>query len=200
MRLFRILIAASLVLAGLQAQVPEDLVGRWRSLVTSKGGIGGMYEFHANGTVDFSPGAVVEMKYRLAGDQLFLATAGEKEQPMPFSWTQDGKLRMGPALAVEELRRVGPAATPGSLTGEWLGERDMDGNHVPVRWIFSSPSAGQALLLIAFKTEKGNFVVRSGGIAASFAGGGVLQGSYVIKDGVLTLTRSGSREQRFGRY
>jgi hypothetical protein len=37
---------------------PQNLLGRWRSIETSKGGIGSMLTFHSNGVVDFSPGAV----------------------------------------------------------------------------------------------------------------------------------------------
>jgi hypothetical protein len=57
-------------------------VGRWRSLETSKGGIGSVYEFRSAGTVDFSSGAVVEMQWRIENDQLVLSPpeAGGAEQ------------------------------------------------------------------------------------------------------------------------
>jgi hypothetical protein len=51
------------------------LLGRWRSLETSKGGVGAMFEFRKDGVVDYSPGVVVEMKYRIEGDQLVLPPA-----------------------------------------------------------------------------------------------------------------------------
>ena len=35
-----------------------NLVGRWRSVETSKGGIGAVYQFYADGALDFSPGAI----------------------------------------------------------------------------------------------------------------------------------------------
>jgi hypothetical protein len=54
------------------AQPPVNLAGRWRSVETSKGGIGAVYQFHADGTIDFSPGAIVDMPYRVEGDQLIL--------------------------------------------------------------------------------------------------------------------------------
>ena len=51
-------------------QPQPSLIGRWRSVETSKGGIGAVYHFHADGTVDFSPGAIVDMPYRVEGDQV----------------------------------------------------------------------------------------------------------------------------------
>jgi len=159
-----------------------------------------MYEFHPNGTVDFSPGAIVEMKFRREANQIFLTAPGEAEAPSKLAWTPEGHLRLGMGGAFEEYRRIGSAAEAGKLTGEWLGERNMDGIRVSVRWVFSGDTNGSALLLIAFKTEAGNYVVKSGGIGASFSGGGTMQGTYTVKDGVLSLTRSGARVQRFGRY
>ena len=62
----------SLLLVLANGQSPVNLTGRWRSVETSQGGIGAVYQFHADGTVDFSPGAIVDMPYRLEGDQLIL--------------------------------------------------------------------------------------------------------------------------------
>src|SRR5229473_5716400 len=71
-----------------------QIVGRWRSLETSKGGIGAMYGFHANGVVDFSPGAVVEMPWRIENDQLVLpsATVGGPEQKKSIKWLGENKV------------------------------------------------------------------------------------------------------------
>jgi hypothetical protein len=45
----------------------RNVIGRWRSLETSKSGIGGMFIFREDGTLEFSPGAVVETEYRVEG-------------------------------------------------------------------------------------------------------------------------------------
>src|SRR5262249_2913570 len=75
---------------------PPDLLGRWRSLETSKGGIGSMLTFHANGVVDFSPGAVVEMSYRIEGGELVLppATTTGPEQRQHMEFSGDNQLRL----------------------------------------------------------------------------------------------------------
>lgn len=51
-------------------------------MTTSQGGIGAMYEFGADGTIRFSPGAIMDMPYRLEGNQLILppATTNGPEQ------------------------------------------------------------------------------------------------------------------------
>jgi hypothetical protein len=62
---------------------PDQILGRWRSMETSMGGIGVMFEFHAGGVVDYSPGAVVETPWRKEDGQLVLpsGTVGGLEQP-----------------------------------------------------------------------------------------------------------------------
>src|SRR5436305_11106754 len=81
------------------AEVPAKLVGRWRSLETSQGGIGALLEFHADGSVDFSPGAVVGARYRIEGNRLILAsdTKAEPEQKMTIEFVGKDKLHFRPA-------------------------------------------------------------------------------------------------------
>ena len=86
------------------AQQPSSasIVGRWRSLETSKGGIGAMFEFRSDGTVDFSPGAVVETQWRIENNQLILpsATTGGAEQKYTLKWLGDNKLSLGSEAGV----------------------------------------------------------------------------------------------------
>src|SRR5579863_7686350 len=144
-----LLLLFALVLAN--AQPPANLTGRWRSVETSKGGIGAVYQFHADGTVDFSPGAIVEMPYRVEGDQLILppATTTGPESKSAIALVGDSQLRMTVQGHTEEYRWQGAAPDPGNrLLGEWLGSREMDGHPMAVRMFFYP--AGKSLLLIAF--------------------------------------------------
>ena len=69
--LLLMLLTLSLAIAQPPSPNPAaSLIGRWRSTETSKGGIGAVYQFRADGTFDFSPGAIVDMPYRMEGDQL----------------------------------------------------------------------------------------------------------------------------------
>ena len=107
------------------AQQPSSasIVGRWRSLETSKGGIGAIIEFRLDGTVDFSPGAVVEMPWRIEREQLILppATTDGPEQKYTLKWRGDNRLGLEAEGVVTELARVGNRSAPGDpIIGEWI--------------------------------------------------------------------------------
>ena len=104
-----------------------SIVGRWRSLETSKGGIGVMYEFHSDGAVDFSPGAIVEMQWRIENNQLVLpsATVGGDEQKCTLQWPSDSKWSKTEG-GVTELTRVGDRSHADKpIVGEWIEHREM---------------------------------------------------------------------------
>ena len=183
------------------AQNGASLVGRWRSIETSKGGIGAMYQFHADGTVDFSPGAVVEMPYRVEGDQLIFppATTTGPEQKSAIAFVGDHQLRVTAGGGTEEYRRQGAVQDPANrLLGEWLTSRDMDGQRVSVRMFFYP--TGKSLLLIAFLTQTGRYSVSNGRLVATFGGQPGLDGSFDVADGVLSINRSGGRVTKLARY
>src|SRR5438445_332092 len=118
------LLVALIVLAALGAEVSSGIVGRWRSLETSHGGIGAMYDFHANGVVGFSPGAIVEITYRLDGDQfVFRPLSGDQpEQKQPMKWQGENKFRVGSGDQAFELTRSGNQVDSSNrLLGEWSG-------------------------------------------------------------------------------
>jgi hypothetical protein len=99
------------VSAFLQAEAPpKELLGRWRSTETSKGGIGALLFFRADGTVDFSPAAVVEMPYRIEGDEIVFppATTDGPEQRTKLEFTGPDRLRLGG----DQLTREGAAPDP----------------------------------------------------------------------------------------
>lgn len=206
MRLLRACAITTLLAWAIPAQDGAELLGRWRSVETSKGGIGATYEFHPGGKIDISPGAIVESRYQLQDKTLVLKTGAEPEQRLTIGWTPDGRLKLGPAANQQEvLTRFGdaPAAASDRLQGEWRGERNMGGNRVAVRWIFSrtaDQTDGKVLLIVAFKTEKGNYTVASGGIGVSTPGGRPWQARYKVQDGILVVTRLDGPVYKFSRY
>jgi hypothetical protein len=212
----------TLALACVQLAVAGDpaanLLGRWRATETSKGGIGAMYEFRADGTVDFSPGAVVEMPYRVEDN--FLITAGEtqgSEQKTPLEFVGTDKFRLKPptgapgqARAVELLRQ-GTAPDPHNpIVGEWIEHREMAGRQLEPHWLFSE--GGKVLLLIPFVTSHGHFSIRGSAIHMEFLPPSALaqtpvNGTFEVSNDVLVLklpkrTESGERigEYRYARY
>src|SRR3977135_1474951 len=93
-----LLILLTLSMAIAQPPSPNSgasLIGRWRSIETSKGGIGAMYQFRADGTFDFSPGAIVDMPYRMEGDQLIFPpeTTTGPEMKSTVAWPSNNVMR-----------------------------------------------------------------------------------------------------------
>jgi hypothetical protein len=170
------------------AEVPSKLVGRWRSLEASQGGIGAMLEFHADGSVDFSPGAVVESAYRIEGNQLILPaeTKSGPEQKSTFEFVGDDKLRLSKAGVAGELTRRGAPTDPFNLIiGEWNGTRDINGHQVELTWLFY-PN-GKTLLLIPFNVEHGHFTVEGANIRFELPRQKLLEGHFDVDGDVLKL-------------
>jgi hypothetical protein len=200
-----LILCAALPLAVAQQQPTAGsaagLLGRWRSVKTSQGGIGAVYEFHADGTVDFSPGAIVEIPYRVEGNQLILppATTTGPEVKAVLSWPVEHVMRIAMLGAITEYQRQGPpvdARDP--LLGEWLTFREMDGHRMPEQWLFYP--GGKGLLVIRFTTDHGRYSLTNGNLAATFARQGELDGAIGISEGVLSISRSGGRVTKLARY
>ena len=194
-----LLLFATLVFAN--AQPPAaGLAGRWRSVETSKGGIGAVYQFHPDGTLDFSPGAIVDMPYRVEGDQLILPPGTTNGPEIKSKLTVAGDvMRMSIEGHVAEYHRQGAvrdARDP--LLGEWLGSREMDGREM-IEQMFFYPG-GKSLLVILFTTQRGTYSVTNGSLLATFGGKVGLDGTIEIADGVLSIHRSGGRTTKLARY
>jgi hypothetical protein len=176
------------------------LLGRWRSVETSKGGIGAVYYFQANGTVEFSPGAIVDMPYRVEGNQVIFPPATTKGPEVNFtlSWSGDRVMRLSAPGQVNEYQRQGAPDPRVPLLGEWLGSREMDGRKMPEEMFFYP--AGKSLLLILFTTQSGHYSVTNGRLVATFGGRGGLDGTFDITDGVLSIHRSNGRVTKLARY
>ena len=193
-----LLLFATLALA--IAQPSANLTGRWRSVETSQGGIGAVYQFHADGTIDFSPGAIVDMPYRVEGDQLILppATTTGPETKSKLAVSGD-VMQLSVEGHVAEYHRQGQVRdSRDPLLGEWLGSREMDGRQM-IEQMFFYPG-GKSLLVILFTTQRGSYSVTSGRLVATFGGRVGLDGAFEISDGVLSIHRSGGRITKLARY
>jgi hypothetical protein len=187
--------------ASAQESPAASVVGRWRSLETSKGGIGVMYEFHSDGTVDFSPGAIVEMPWRIENDQLILpsATEGGAEQKQTMKWLGDNKLSLGSGADVAELTRAGErtnAEIP--ILGEWVTSREMDGRKLEAHWFFYP--GGKGLFVMPFVTQHGSYTISGSALQLKVP---QLNTKYrfVVTDRVLTLSEpNGGHADRYARY
>jgi len=149
-RLF--LLAASI---GLQGASP--IRGRWRSVTTTQGGIGGVYEFRADGTAMYRSAALVEMDYRLTGSQLSLGG-----QAASVGWHDDGRLQInfGNESREDFVRQGAVADAARPLLGEWLGSRTMEGRRLPVTFQFHGND--RALLAVYLRTVTGRYRTAGG--------------------------------------
>ena len=188
---------AVLALAGaLPAQEANTVVGRWRSVETSHGGIGAMYEFRADGTFSFSPGAIVDMPYRLEGKQIvFPPSAAGPEDKSKFEWSGRDAFRMDDIAY--HRQGAAPAATQ-PLTGEWTGTFRMDGKDMERRFIFDG--AGHCLMLIPFLTQDGIYTARGGNLAARIHGASALSGTFSFANGVLAIHRTNGKITKLKKY
>jgi len=179
-----------------------QIVGRWRSLETSEGGIGAMYEFHANGTVDYSPGAVVEMPWRIENDDLVLppATVGGPVQKKTLKWLSENKVQFVEGDSSEELTRSGDRSDAGNpIIGEWMGTREMDGRKLEMHWFFYP--AGKGLFLLPFLSQHGRYTTSNSTLRIEMPDTSPVDFNFQVKGDVLTLAKlKGSGESRFARY
>ena len=180
----------------------RQIVGRWRSLETSKGGIGATYEFHADGAVDFSPGAVVEMPWRMEDGQLLLPSGGVdgSEQKLTLKWLGENRVQFvsGNSTA-DELTRKGDRSDTNPIIGEWMGTRDMGGRKLEMHWFFYS--AGKGLFLLPFVSQHGHYTITNRTLHVEMPNTNAQDFKFELKDNALTLSKpDGSGEYRYARY
>jgi hypothetical protein len=105
--------------------VRSQLIGQWVALNRSKGGIGSIWEFKPDDTFTMSPGAIVDLRYRLEGDTLTLSSpeAEPDPHPMVFKIRFEGdrlyqrKLDMAEAVPLVRVKSGRPADAP--IIGQW---------------------------------------------------------------------------------
>ena len=187
--------------AAAQQPSSNSIVGRWRSLETTKGGIGQIWEFRSDGTFDFSMGADVKMPWRIENNQLILppATTDGPEQKCTLKWQGDDKLRCEAEGGVIELVRVDYLSAPGNpIVGEWIGNTEMGGRNFEARYLFY-PS-GEALLLIPFGIQHGSYTI-SGSRLHLKQGGQTSESKFKLADNLLIISpQKGGQKFRYARY
>jgi len=185
------------------AQQPSSagIVGRWRSLETTKGGIGQMWELRSDGTADCSIGAVVTMPWRIENNQLILppATKDGPEQKYTLKWLGDNKVRWETEEGVAELERVGNRSDPGNpIIGEWIENREMGGRNVEARYLFYAH--GEVLLLIPMSIQHGTYSI-SGSALHLERQGLTREFKFKLADKLLTVSASdGGQKLSLARY
>jgi hypothetical protein len=188
--------------ASAQQSSHGSIVGRWRSLGTSKGGIGEVYEFRSDGTLDYSPGAVVEMPWRIENNQLVLPpeTDDGAERKVNLKWSGDNKVNLdGEAGVVIELSRFGNLAdAKNPIIGEWIEHREMAGLKLEAHYLFY-PS-GKLLLVIPFVKQHGSYTISGSALHVKMQDRNT-EVKFDLTDTVLTMSEpEGRHAYRYARY
>jgi hypothetical protein len=174
----------------MMAAGPEEaLLGRWRTMNTTKGGIGAMYEFKTGGVVLVRPGAIVPGTWRIEGNEIVLPpmVEGGPELRQTVDFSQPGRLilRQGANTAMD-LSRVGkaPAGKP-TVVGEWTGMRAMDGGQLEMRIFFYAN--GKSLFLLPFTTQQAKYGLTDGRMFLTLPDGKTTEGPWSLTGNVLTI-------------
>jgi hypothetical protein len=187
--------------ASAQQSAPAGIVGRWRSLGASKGGIGEVWEFRSDGTVDYSPGAVVEMSWRIEDNQLIIppATVGGAEQKYTLNWLRDNNLGLETEGAVTRLARVGDRSNAGSpIVGEWIESREMNGRNLEARWLVYPGS--KLLFIMPLAIQHGSYTISGTALQLKIPGL-TPEFRFNLADDVLALSApKGGHESHYARY
>jgi hypothetical protein len=190
--------------ASAQLSSSASIVGRWRSLETTKGGIGAVLEFRSDGTADFSPGAVVEMPWRIENGQLILPPDTDRgaERKTNLKWLGDNKLNLENEASVIELTRVGDHVdVRNPFVGEWIENRETAGRYLVAHWLVYN--GGKLLLVMPFAIQHGSYTISGSALHISFPTWTSTPGNFRFKlaDNVLILSEpKGGNESHFARY
>jgi hypothetical protein len=184
-----------------QQSPSTSIVGRWRSLETSKGGIGAVYEFHSDGTVDFSYGAVFEVPWRIEHNELVLpaATVGGEEQKYTLQWLSDTKLGLKTEAGVTELTRVANRShADKSIVGEWIGHQELAGRDLEFHWLFYPDN--KVLFVMPMTTQHGTYTTSGSALHLKMHDARP-ESRFEVKDNLLTFSElDGNQKERYARY
>jgi hypothetical protein len=202
----------------------RNMIGRWRSLETSKGGIGGMFVFREDGTLEFSPGAVVETEYRVEGNRLIMpgGTVNGPEQVWVIESLMKNELRLSPEEWQPKEAPGAPASAPSMrmmregevvdprklILGTWQSSGQspssdkVSGRSAPIiksTWQFRAD--GFVLLTVPFQIEKGRYSIKDDLIRIEIEARPTVEGKVRWDGDVLVIPGPrGSGESRFARY
>jgi hypothetical protein len=164
-----------------------------------------MLTFRANGSVDFSPGAVVDMTYRIENGQLILPpeTKNGPEQYQQLEFRGDNQLRLiakaGGQSATMNLTRRGTARDAANpILGEWVQAREIQGRKMEAHWIFYP--GGRGLLLLPFMTQPGRFSIHGTSMRLELPRHPPAEGKFQIEGDILTTPSPSGGGYRFARY
>jgi hypothetical protein len=201
MRVRLVILTALYLTSGLSQQDDYKLLGKWRSVETSKGGIGAVLNFRTNNIFDYSPGAVIAGKYRVAENQVITTyDNGDPEDAMTIESLTAETLRLGAPQGAgsTNLKRVGRPEDPTNLLlGSWVTVATMPG--MPSHGYYYFRKDGTTTFNIPFRTDRCTYSLAGDRIRLAVAAGGSVEGQVRWEGDVLILPwhRGEARFKRF---
>jgi hypothetical protein len=180
----------------------DQLLGRWRSAEVSPAGVSAVFEFHGDGQLDSYSAAISDGKYRLIGtDTILLQSKNGPEEKLELEWDNQDRARIDDEVAGKsiELTRVGKSLdSKNPLAGEWSTTREWNGKSYPAHALFFSD--GRVVWLTTVRAEHGRYSVETKHIRLEIPGRPIVEGSFGVAEGRLTLPNPKGGEATFERF
>lgn len=168
----------------------DNLVGRWDTLDRSKGGIGSIFHFNADGTVEITVGAMLDYSYVIEGRQITVVM-NDHSYTLPGIRIEEGELvtddqdRPKEAFPLKVVRLGGDSyALKGRISRPW---------DEGVTQIEEYLENGRLLYRIPFRTDKGTYQISGNRLSITLdAGRRLLRFGYRLEENILFLLPDGS--------
>jgi hypothetical protein len=193
------LFSALCVFNGFCEEQGTKLLGKWRSVTTSKGGIGALLDFRPGGRFEYIPAAIVAGRYSVEEQRLTIRDTGGEEIVMNIEAIGTDVLRLGmPKAGSLDLKRVGQAEDPEHpLLGAWVTVRTMEG--LPSRGYYYFRSDGTETFTVPFRTDQCQYAITGDRIRLTYPRQASVEGAVRWEGDVLVLPWRGG-EAKFRRF
>ena len=199
MRILVISLALAVTFSG-QEPAQRGVIGKWRSADVASSGLGAIFEFHQDGTAEYSAALISEGTYRVVGtDAIILRDKDGNTEKEEIEWDSSDRIRIEDEAAGKSvaLTRAGKGS-PNSIAGEWKYEQVKDGKKLEGSCNFYGD--GRDVWSVPVRTQRGHYLVNGSKITLEFADRPALQGPFSVSGNSLTLPRPGGGNAKFERY
>lgn len=193
------LLSALCVFSGFCEEQGSKLLGKWRSVTTSKGGIGALLDFRPGGKFEYIPAAIVAGSYSVEEQRLTIKDSSGEQMVMNIEDVSTEALRLGmPKAGSLDLKRVGQPEDPENLLlGVWVTKQTMDG--LPSRGYYYFRGDGTETFTVPFRTDQCQYAITGERIRMTYPRQGSVEGAVRWEGDVLVLPWRGG-EAKFKRF
>ena len=177
------------------------LIGKWESVVRSKGGIGQALEFHRNGSLTQTTAAMVEATYRVEGSRLITSSKDPRTGKVTEDVTEirfegatliQKSMQAGGEVRMTRKRSGGPQAPP--IVGIWSYPHYAGGTAL----VMFTPD-GRMIFRLPLRTDRGNWSIAGDLVTIALPGSRITTLRYKVEAAQLTLTSDQAKERAYKR-